>query len=312
MPGLRHPRPLRPNDRIRVISPAGPVRPEHLEAGLEVLSSWGMRVEVDARATASRPRPRGYLAGSDAERLAALHAAFADASVGAILCSRGGYGAMRLLPKLDLDLVARHPKLFVGFSDITALHLALVAGANMATLHGPVIKSLGSLHEPGDSSQQALRDALLGERRGGFVIDSLRCVQPGRGRGPALGGNLSVLCAMLPTAHCPDLGGAVLVVEDIGEPDYRLDRLLTTLRLACHRRPPAALVLGEFTDCHGVYADGRDLDAMLDAIAHDFPCPVVAGFPSGHGPRNVAWPMGVEAEVDAEAGVVRFLEDTAR
>ena len=103
----------------------------------------------------------------------------------------------------------------------------------------------------------------------------------------------------------------MLIVEDIGEVDYRLDRLLTTLRLACCSGPPAALVLGEFTDCHGVYADADELEAMLDAVGREFGCPMLTGFPSGHGAHNITWPVGVKAEVDAGAGTVRFLRDAA-
>ena len=232
--------------------------------------------------------------------------------VDAVICSRGGYGAMRLLPSLDPERAcARHPRLLVGFSDITALHLWMSARARVASLHGPVLKSV-RLHpsagqDPNDSRGH-LRRALLGQR-GGFTVEGLQTVRPGRIEGPVYGGNLSLVAAVLATPYCPDLRGAILVLEDITEPDYRLDRLMTTLRLSERAQGLGGIVLGEFLECGGVYLDEEAIEEHIARLAAEFGCPVVAGFPTGHGARNVAVPMGVPAALDADAGRITFSTD---
>ncbi|MBA2663241.1 MAG: LD-carboxypeptidase [Bradymonadaceae bacterium] len=305
---MNHPRALKRGDRVAIVSPSGPITPALLEQGLFRLRSWGLKPVVADAVYARRPRA-DYLAGDDASRVEALHEAFLDPTVAAIICSRGGYGAMRILPYINPEIVVSNPKLVVGFSDITALHTYFAGLLDLVTLHGPVVKSLALHEQDGHASLEHLERALFGQRACPLEIDGLRSVKPGRGRGRLLGGNLSVLTSMLATDYCPDLKGAVLLLEEICEVDYRLDRLFTTLRLATKAHGLAALILGDFTECSGTYVNDADLEAFVDALGAEFDCPVVANFPSGHGPRNLAVPMGVEVEVDADRGRVSFARD---
>ena len=304
LPGLRRPPALRPGDRVHVISPSGPVTPKLLAPGVEVLTRWGLEVIIDDRVYRRRP-PYDYLAGDDSARAAAFHQAWFDPQCRGIICSRGGYGAMRLLPHLDLRALAECPRLVLGFSDITALHLFLCRPGGLTSLHGPVVKSLGRhLHDPHQNLAR-LKSALFATTQTPEPWTDLHTLRPGRARGPVIGGNLSVLVAMLATTYGPCLDGAILVVEDVGEDDYRVDRLLTALRLN-HSGSIAGLVLGDFTDCDGVYVSPEEISAYLASLAADFDCPVVAGAPLGHEDRNVAFPMGAFAELDADAGTLRF------
>jgi muramoyltetrapeptide carboxypeptidase len=304
-----HPPALEPGDAVRIVSPAGPVTPELLNPGLQALRRWGLDVRVD-NAVYDRSDDPGYLAGSDRQRLEAVQHAFDETETRAVVFSRGGYGTMRLLPHVDFATIRREPKWLVGFSDLTALHLYAAGHHGLVTLHGPVVKSL-RLHERGDRSMTALRDALFGRRGGGFEIDGLQTVRGGRARGPLLGGNLTVLVHMLASERCPPLDGAILVLEDVGEEDYRLDRMMTALRLSYDAAHPAGIVLGEFLECDGAYVDPEGVRGFVEELSAEFDCPVVSGAPVGHGADNVAWPVGVQAELDAGRGTLSVLGETA-
>lgn len=321
-----HPPSLRPGDTVAVISPAGPVIPELLKHGVETLESWGLRVRVHEEAFARR-EVGGYLAGEDAMRLKALREVFWDPTVDAVICSRGGYGAMRLLPGLlkptperpggaaDFgSFLRQHPKLCVGFSDITALHLYIAGIVGVATLHGPVIKSFGLHAEDPFESLAHLRSALFGtrEKEQRLRFDGLRCVSAGEARAQVFGGNLSLLASLIGSPFCPDLNGKIIFLEDVGEEDYRLDRLFTTLRLAEKSARPAGIILGDFSGCAGVYIDEDGIDDFIGALAAEFECPVVADFPTGHRARNVCVPMGCVATLDAARGTVIFEADAAQ
>lgn len=300
---LLQPQPLAPGAQVRVLSPSGPVTPELLAPGLEVLRSWGLDVSVDER-TYGRDR---YLAGADELRAAALNEALRDPAVDAVVFSRGGYGAMRILDAVDWEALAAHPIPLVGFSDITALHLAALQRASVATLHGPVVKSFGLQAQDVD----ALRASLFGEAR--QTRFDVRELSPGVARGRLVGGNLSLVASMLASDCAGALAGAVLVLEDVTEEDYRLDRLFTALRLSPASRNLAAIVLGEFVGCAGAHVCEEEMEAFTDSLGAELGAaldiPVVAGFPCGHGSRNVPFAHGARAEVDAGAGTVTFLED---
>lgn len=313
-----HPPPLRPGDTVAVISPAGPVLPALLEHGVETLKSWGLEVRLDP-STFARREAGAYLAGGDALRLDALRKVFSNPTVKAVICSRGGYGAMRLLPALfeDADFnqsLRDHPKLCVGFSDITALHLYLAGVVGVATLHGPVVKSFGLHTNDRFASVHQLHAALFGTRQAEQTLrfDGLRCVRTGTARAQVFGGNLSLVASLVGSKYCPDLNDKILFLEDVGEQDYRLDRLLTTLRLAEKSARPAGIVLGDFSDCAGAYVDAERLDHFVAQLAAEFGCPVVAGFPVGHRSRNVCVPMGCVATLDAGQGTLIFERDAAQ
>jgi muramoyltetrapeptide carboxypeptidase len=316
MPRLIHPPALQPGDAVAVVSPAGPVTRELLEQGAATLESWGLDVRLDDTAYARR-KQAGYLAGDDDARLGALQDALANPEVKAVISSRGGYGTMRLLPSLDLSAFRDQPKLLVGFSDITALHLYVAAAAQVATLHGPVVKSFALHGDDPHHSLDQLRDALFGDRPAQPMIEGLRDRSAGRQakkvtRGPVFGGNLSIVASTLSSPYCPDLNRAILVLEDVGEEDYRLDRLFTTLRLSTKASRPAAIVLGDFTGCEGAYVSQDAIADFVAGLACEFDCPVVDGFPCGHASRNVPVPFGVMATLDTEQGTLIFDGDAVQ
>ena len=303
------PAPLAPGDSVLVVSPSGPVLPDLLAPGLEMLRAWGLRPIEHSTLYARKSPPHGYLAGGDTTRLSALEEALYGDQFKAIWCSRGGYGAMRLLPHLDAQKARAHPKLLVGFSDATALHFWMTQCAQIASLHGPVIKSLPK-HPKGSDTLEHLKDAIFGLRTPRRLrFEGLRGLTQGQATGRLIGGNLSLVAALLGSPYCPDLSGCLLFLEEVAEADYRLDRLMTTLWL-CGQRP-AGLILGDFTQCQGVYAKATQIPALLGSLAKDFGIPAVLGFPIGHDSHNIPLPHGSMATLDASKGTLCIHHDAA-
>jgi muramoyltetrapeptide carboxypeptidase len=299
---------LPPGALIGVIAPAGPAQPEALAAVPALYESFGYRARIFPGCTHST----GYLAGDDSVRLADLHAALADDELAAIHCMRGGYGAMRLLDRIDTTLLRAHPKLLIGYSDITALH-ALWALHGLPSLHAPMATS--DLIRPGhETDAQALFALLQDGLRAGTVLaptllpsdpNSPRLCVPGSVRGRLIGGNLSLVACLLGTPWAWQTQGAVLFLEDVSEELYRVDRLLTQLRLAGVLGAVAGFVLGSFTE-------SESPDALLREFLLPLGKPVLGGWPSGHGTPNLPLPMGVMVEMDAQAGTLKVLEDFIR
>ena len=240
------PPPLRPGDAIAAVAPASaPVSPDRLARGVAYLERLGYRVEVGRLGEG----PQGYLAASDAARLRELNGALRRPDVQAIFCVRGGYGTLRLLPDVDYAAVRRHPKLVVGYSDVTALHLALYHKAGVTGLSGPMVGvEWGALDAASerlfwDLARGAAPRPLLGP--GG---EALQPVRPGTAEGVLLGGNLTLVTRLIGTPYLPDLMGALLFLEDVGEAPYRIDGLLAQLKLAGILDRLGGLVLGGFTE----------------------------------------------------------------
>ena len=295
---------LPPGSLIGVIAPAGPTQPESLVAVPALYERFGYRVRIFPGCTLRT----GYLAGDDDARLADIHAALADGEVAALHCMRGGYGAMRLLDRIDTALLRAHPKLLIGYSDITALH-ALWALHGLPTLHAPMATS--DLVRPGrEADAQALFALLRGGLRAGTVLAPALLPQPhvrvpGQARGRLIGGNLSLVAALLGTRWAWPAEGAILFLEDVSEELYRVDRLLTQLRLAGVLSAVAGLVLGSFTE-------SESPDALLREFLLPLGKPVLSGWPSGHGTPNLPLPLGVMVDLDAQAGTLTVLEDFLR
>ena len=305
--GRRYPRcsvllppPLRRGDPVRVIAPASPFDPDLLARGLEVLSGrLGLRPRLRADVTARR----AYLAGDDARRLEEWREAVADPDARAIFCARGGYGTMRLLAAIDPAALAAHPKLLVGFSDVTALH-AVLNRAGIATVHGPVVTQLGRAPEDALVHLEALL-AGTAPRVGAWDVPApgaglvaSRVVRSGRASGPLLGGSLAILAHLQGTPFAPRLDGAILFLEDVGEKPYRIDRYLTQLRLAGALEGIAGLAVGQLTACD----DGGVLAAdVVRETALALGVPAVEGLPAGHEDANFALPLGARATLVAPA-----------
>lgn len=299
---------LPPGALIGVIAPAGPAKPGALAEVEALYARAGYRVCLYPGCHQSI----GYLAGDDATRLADLHDALADDSVAALHCLRGGYGTMRLLDGIDTALLRAKPKLLIGYSDITALH-ALWALHGLPSLHAPMPAS--DLIKPGrEDDVQALFTLLRqGLAAGAVLAPSLDPAAragglhaSGRAKGLMIGGNLSLVAALLGTPWAWRSRGAILFLEDVSEELYRVDRLLTHLRLAGVLDAVAGIVLGSFTESESPAAL---LHQMLVPLCQRQGKPLLAGWPSGHGTPNRPLPMGVRMTLDADAGTLTLGQD---
>lgn len=289
---------LRPGDPVTVVAPASPFDRAAFEAGVEVIGRR-YRVHYDPGVLA---RQR-YLAGSDERRLRELAAALEDGEARAVFCARGGYGMMRLLAGLEgMDLT---PKPVIGFSDITALH-QLLQRRGLVSVHGPVLTQLSRL----DAGAQARLFELLESDSPAAELMGTQTYVEGVAEGPLVGGNLAVLTRLLGTPYLAPLEGAVLLLEDVGERPYQLDRMWTHLGLAGVFRQVRGIVLGEFVSCEEKNADFSSAEVLRElAAATGLPC--AAGFPIGHGAQNQAVPLGVRVRLDAGGRRLAFLEGAA-
>ncbi|NVZ53559.1 LD-carboxypeptidase [Pseudomonas sp. B6002] len=284
---------LRSEGTIALIAPAGPTALD-----VDKANQWMRSRGYALRIFPGVHESDGYLAGSDDVRLRDLHAAFADPDIDAIFCLRGGYGTPRLLDRLDFDLLRANPKPFVGYSDLTAVHLAISRYAGFVTFHGPMFKVdlLGDKQQPTESSLFSLLRGQLGagSELAHPVAYPLTTVEPGIACGRLLGGNLSMIAAVMGTAFEIDAEGIILLIEDVNEPIYRIDRLLTHLRLAGKLDQVAGVLVG---DVAGV--DSAALERLLKQTFGPLRIPVLAGWRSGHCDPNLTLPMGALVRLDA-------------
>jgi muramoyltetrapeptide carboxypeptidase len=294
---IRPPR-LRAGAPVAVVAPAGPVPPEPFSAGVAILKTR-YRV-VYARRIFER---RGFLAGSDQARRAELQRALDDRRVRAIFVARGGYGILRLLDGLDARGLQRAPKPIVGFSDVTALH-AWALHAGVASLHAPVVTQLASL--PGDDVEALF--AALESPSPPPPLTGLRVIAPGRAAGRLVGGNLEMVTRLIGTPWALPLDGAVLLLEEVGERPYRIDRALTQLRLSPGFDRLRAIVVGELVRCTEPDGSPPGAAEVVFERLSNLGVPVVAGAPVGHDRRNRALPYGALVVVDADAGRVELLD----
>jgi muramoyltetrapeptide carboxypeptidase len=285
-------RPLEHDEPIGVVALSGPVDPDKLAAGLEVVRGWGHPV-IEA---SNLRRGRGYLAGKDEERLAGFEQII-EGGARVIIGARGGYGVTRLLDRMPWRELARRGICLVGFSDLTAL-LNPLAAAGVWQVHGPMVAAgLGSR-----SNASRLHSLLLGELVGEplFRIREGSIIRPGRAEGRAIGGNLSVLNCLVGTPWEPNFDGCVLFLEEVDEPLYRLDRMLTHLRGSGRLRNVKALIGGSLRGCRPA-SERPEVWRTLLLEAAPASAPVVVGLPFGHGAANIAFPIGATVEVDTDA-----------
>lgn len=314
---------LEPGDTIMFVAPAGELIAKRIELATERLEELGFEVVFQE----DLYRTRGYLAGPDERRAEELMLAFTDPDVDAIFPGTGGYGTMRMLDLMDWDVVRANPKVVIGFSDITGLHMALQAKANLVTFHSPNPQwGLGSVGDlPAFSAKYFWRCLLAKKNRGaagspewGFAYD-IPSYQPlgvfsgGVGEGPVCGGNLSLIASLTGTEYQLDTNGRVLFLEDVNEAPYRIDRMLRQMKLTGQLDGLAGVILGKFRKCE---SDGDGPSLSLDEVFLDYfadaPYPVVCNFPAGHVTLNATLPFGVPVRVDAEARTVTVLENPVR
>ena len=303
-------RPLRAGDRVGLIGPSGAIREAELHPAelARRVAALGFEPVLGDSVGAVY----GYLSGDDALRAADIHRMFADATVRAVFCVRGGYGTPRLLDRLDWALLREHPKPLIGYSDITGLHLAIHARCGYPSLHALMPSSTKALAD--DYSRGALVRALTGSEPLGCLpvpADTAApvCLQGGAAEGIMVGGNLSLIASLCGTPYMPDLQGKILFIEDIGEKVYAIDRMLTHLRLAGAFAACAAVVFGGFTDCaQDDAAFAFTLEEVIADVVAPAGKPILFGVQAGHLCPTHALPLGVRWRVDADAGTLTCLE----
>ena len=319
---LIYPAALRPGDTVAFVAPAGPLDRTRMELARTRLEAMGFVVRVPP----DLYRTRGYLAGTDDQRADELMAAFADPEIAAVFPGTGGYGTTRILDRLDFDVIRRNPKVYIGFSDITALHLAIQRKTGLITFHSPSpMWGLGSPLNLSDFSADYLWRAMLEEKYlnddghplpPGYALTvpekvaSVRTIAAGVGSGRLTGGNLSLIIALMGTEFEIQTTGRVLLLEDVGERPYRIDRYLSQLRLAGKLDDVAAVILGSFRDCN---PDEGKPSLTLERVFLDYfehlGVPVIADFPAGHSRFNATLPFGAMVEVDANTRRVTVIEN---
>jgi muramoyltetrapeptide carboxypeptidase len=321
---LIRPRHLAPGDMLGIVSPASaPPDPASIDRGVAALEKLGYPVKL-----APNVRKRfGFLAGTDQQRADDLMNMFTDPEVRAILCVRGGYGTPRLLPLLDYQVIRKHPKIFVGYSDITALHCAFLTQARLISFHGPMLNSDFAHPEMPDFTMQSFRrtlaliaspqtklpfDTSLGHRK-----DAVKILRRGMARGQLIGGNLSLLCSLVGTRWQPNFKGRILFLEDVGEPPYRFDRMLTQLLNAGLLQQVAGIAIGVNADCEDPKSKTTNeyrqtLEDVLKDRLLGLKVPIVTGLAFGHVPHNATLPVGARAILNANRGVLSLAESPVK
>lgn len=301
---------LKYGDTIGLIGPSGAVRKEGaVDRAVAYMEEMGFRVKVGESAHAKY----GYLSGTDELRAKDICAMFADPDVDAIVCTRGGYGTMRMLDMLDYDLIRANPKVFVGFSDITALHNAFGEKCGLVTFHGPMATSWNDCFPDGFTKpafeRAVMKAAPLGELTNAPGYHERETVNPGSAEGMLVGGNLSLLAGTIGTPYEIDTRGRILFIEEVGERTYCVDRMLTQLRLAGKFRDCAGIVFGDFNDCPVEYPQfGLTLSEVIRDIAAPCGKPIFTGLQAGHVSPQITLPFGVMARMDADNCTLTVLE----
>jgi muramoyltetrapeptide carboxypeptidase len=280
---------IKQGDTIGIVAPAGPFDQETFFRGVRIVEDMGFKISIPPEIF-EKDR---YLAGSDKHRVQYVNQFFADPSIDAIICARGGYGSMRILPRLDFDTIKSNPKVFIGFSDITILLSVLFTRCNLVTFHGPVITSLVNASEETKSS---LYRNVTSDSNLEIKLSGGRTVKSGAAVGVVCGGNLTMLCHLVGTPFAPDFENKILFLEDRAEAPYRIDRMLIHMKLAGCFKGILGIILGAFEECGPI----EDVIKIFSDLFEDFPIPILAGLDAGHGEHNLTIPLGIEVTLDAD------------
>lgn len=293
------PPPVAMGETLGIFAPAGPiVDQEAFASGVKMLKELGFALRFQR---GLESRNKGYLAGHDDERATEIMDLWRDPEVKGLVAARGGYGSLRLLDLLDFNLIATMPKRLVGFSDLTVLHAAILKKTKQLTLHGPMVATLGKSDQASvDSFIQALTDRLPEA----IKVKELEILRGENASGPLIGGNLTNLAHLIGTPWEPEWQGAILLLEDIGEAPYRIDRMLHHLKSSGRLEQVAGLILGTFTDC----GDTETIWNLALELTKERAIPLWANFPSGHGNRNLTLPLGGDVTLDSNKGTLRIAQ----
>jgi len=280
---------LKPGDTLGIVAPAGSFEQMKLHRGISVLEQMGFNVFT----------PEGlfekedYLAGSDEHRAHLLNSLFKEEAVKGVICARGGFGSLRILSLLDYKTIRKSQKIFIGFSDITALLSVFETKCGLISFHGPMVTTLA---DSDPKSRESMNLALTSGRKLKIKPSKGLTIRAGSSVGTVSGGNLATLCHLVGTAFEPDFNDHILVIEDIEEPNYKIDRMLVQMKLAGCFKGLAGLVLGTFKDCGNL--DG--IYRVVEKVFKDDDFPILAGFEIGHGKTNITFPVGLKATLDAD------------
>lgn len=291
--------------RVAVIAPASNAQPDRIEQGLASLRAHGFDAVPGEHACGKHPP---YFSGTAAERLADMHAAFADPEIKAIFTTRGGYGSNYLLEELDLDLIRANPKPLVSYSDLTAVQTWVLDQTGLPGFHGPLVA--GDFSRDGGVHDASLDAALSGGMVDVGAAEGMRILKPGRAEGVVYGGCLSILTASLGTHFAPQTEGKLLFLEDVGAKPYQIDRMLRQMILAGKFDGVSGVVFGEMLDCASPNTGADFLEQVILRVLDWFDGPIAIGLRSGHVSReNVTLPFGIRAELTLEGEPrLRYLE----
>ncbi len=313
--GVLLPHALRAGSTVGIVAPASGVSMRDIADGISAMKNWGCKVELGKAITKSN----GYLAATDEDRAAEFMEFIERPDIDAILCARGGYGVMRILPMLDFDVIRSHPKIIVGYSDITALVNAVYTRSRVVAFHGPVASSTFDRFTKEYFYNTLFTDTPLGKIADSqefsninFSESRLRTIYGGKGHGRLVGGNLTLIASTLGTPYEIDTTDAILFLEEVSEEPYRIDRMLTQLWLAGKLQACKGIALGRFKDCERLRDPGFRISFTLEKVLQErlasLKIPTVYGLPIGHVQSKMTVPIGTMAELDADSGTLSLIE----
>lgn len=298
------PKALKLGNTIGVVAPASPAGKENTIKAKEALIKMGFKVKMGESCYSTH----GYLAGTDDIRVRDLHEMFEDDAVDGIICLRGGYGTPKLLEKLDYDIIAKNPKVFVGYSDITAIHTALNQKCNLVTFHGPMVFSNMASGLDEFTYDSFTKSIMSGSKIGNIENpegERIETLVGGKTEGELVGGNLALICATMGTPYEIDTRGKILFLEDIGEEPFRVDRMLTQLLLAGKLSDANGIILGDWNDCEPEKPEeSLSLKEVFEEILLPLNKPTIYNLKSGHCTPMITLPLGVNTKLDADLGEV--------
>ncbi|MED1204071.1 S66 peptidase family protein [Heyndrickxia acidicola] len=305
-------RPVKKGDTIGLTSPASPAKPEMAVRAITAVKDLGFKVKVGKSCFSNSG---GYLAGDPRYRAQEINAMFRDPEITAIVCMRGGYGSLQILPYLNYQLIRENPKIFIGYSDITSVHTALQQECGLITIHGPMAST--ELVKDDPFTCKALLEVVNGHRFPRRLEnpegEEIGVLVPGTASGKLVGGNLAVLCSMMGTPFEINTTGKLLFLEDIHEEPYKIDRMLTQLMLAGKLHNTSGFVIGTWTDCEPVsYPDGYTVMNVVERMIIPLGKPAIFNFRAGHCSPMQSLPLGAEATLDALNGWLRIDENPVK
>jgi muramoyltetrapeptide carboxypeptidase len=310
---LIKPKELEFGDTLGLVAPASFTSKEKIEKSIETVEKMGFKVKLGE----SIYQRYGYLSGKDEIRAKDINEMFKDPEVDGIICLRGGYGTPRILDLIDYNIIKDNPKVFIGYSDITALHIAFNQICKLVTFHGPMVSSdiIGNFHE---FSKESLYKSIMNNREIGLIEnppgEEIIKINTGVVEGTIIGGNLSLIADTIGTQYEIDTKRKILFIEEVGEEPYSIDRMLNQLRLSGKLKDAAGIILGDFRDCEpkGHYEDSLNLEELIEDYIKPLNKPSIYNLQSGHCDPIITLPLGINTRLDGDSGEVYILENAVK